>query len=186
MKKYRNWIIGFVLTATAGAIALQNGLTQPEVDVPITSAPIITSTPNNEPCAYMWDYKNVPELTVKVEASVKMIDAEAKVRAQAYGENCGHTDGNVIFSAMETDVYIRITVKDLTDEEAFGNWMEQVLPLIVQIPENEFPGGYGFVEFWFEINDAEHVIVRVPIQEYLNTGQGKTGKELLQMFSNTP
>lgn len=172
-----------MLTATVGAIALQNGLAPSEVNAPITSTPIITSTPNNEPCAYVWDYKNVPELTVKIEASVHKIDAEAKVRVQAYGENCGHTDGNVTFSAMETDVYIRTTVEDLADEESFGNWMTQVLPLIVQIPENEFPGGYGFVEFWFEKNDAEHVIVRVPIQEYLNT-QGKTGKELLQMFSN--
>lgn len=128
----------------------------------------------------------MPELAAKIETSVHLLTSDAKIRAQAYGENCVSSDGSATFSAKETDIYIRATVEDLTDEEAFENWMAQILPLIVQIPESEFPGGYGFVEFWFEKNDAEHVIVRVPIQEYLNKGQGKTGKELLQIFSNPP
>jgi len=174
MKKYRNWIIGFVISATVGAVALQNGLTSSPINPPA----------GNEPCAYMEAYQDVPDLAAKIETSIHTLNSDAKIRAQAYGENCVASDGSGIFSAKETDVYVRTTVEDLPDEEAFGNWMAQVLPLIVQIPESEFPGSYGFVEFWFEKNDAEHVIVRVPIQEYLNTGQGKIGKELFEIFSN--
>ena len=70
MKRYRNWIIALVLSATAGAVAIQNGLApslseSTESPLPITSTDAPTTTPTYEPCGYMWAYKDVPELLVK-------------------------------------------------------------------------------------------------------------------------
>jgi hypothetical protein len=131
----------------------------------------------------MWAYEDVPELGEKIQTAVQGIDPNATARAQAFGEDCFYPDGSVgSFGAKETDVYIRLTVEDLAAEESFGNFMGQTLPLIVQIPESDFPGGYGFVEFSFEKNDAEHIIVRVPIQKYLDGTHGITGKALFRMF----
>ena len=59
-------------------------------------------------------------------------------------------------------------------------------PSLSEIPREEIQGNYGFVEFWFEKNEAEHVIVRVPIQKYMDEAQGKTGAELFRMFSVAP
>jgi hypothetical protein len=84
---------------------------------------------------------------------------------------------------METDFHVNLPVDDLANEEALGNAMAQVLPIIVNIPREEIQGKYGFVEFWFEKNETEHVVVRVPIQKYIDEAQGKTGTELFRMFS---
>ena len=90
------------------------------------------------------------------------------------------------FGVMETDFTVRLPVDDLTDEEAFGNWLAQVMNAALQIPEEEIQGKYGFVEFWFEKSEAEHITFRVPIPQYQTEGQGKTGTELFRLYYNQP
>lgn len=192
MKQNRNLIISIILTATAGFVALQNGFAPAAESV--TQTPIITATAADtatspaveEPCAYVWAHYSAPELTTKIDAAVRTINSDASARADLFGEDCVYTDGHFTFSVMETDVYAHFPADDLTNEEVFGTWMAQVLSIIVQIPREEIQGRYGFVEFWFEKNDAEHVIVRVPIQRYIDEAQGKTGAELLHMFYEAP
>jgi hypothetical protein len=180
MKRARNWIIGIVLTATAGAIALQNGFAPDSIAQP----PNITDTPApfEGPCSYVWAYHDAPELTKKLDTTVRAINPAASARAELYGEDCVYADGRLTFGAMETDFRVRLPADDLTNEEALGNWMAQVMPIIVQIPREEIQGNFGFVEFWFEKNDAEHLIVRVPIQKYMDEAQGKTGERLFRLF----
>ena len=185
MKRYRNWIIALVVIITMGAIALQNRLVPSSVEV--TKAPPITSTPTYEPCGYMWAYQDVPELAVKVESAIHVLNPEAKIRVQAFGENCVYADGRATFLAMETNIFINTTVKDLTDEDSLGNWMAQVLPLIIQISEDEFPGGYGVVEFWFEKSNGESIVVQVRIPKYFDAEvQAKSGVELFRLFYDKP
>ena len=194
MKRYRNWIIAFVLSATAGAIALQNGLAPSSTETaPVTSTSTIkstdtpTSTPTYEPCGYVWAYQDVPELSIKIETAIHALNPDATIRAQAFGENCVYADGRTSFGAMETDLYIHIPVEDLSNEEILGNWMAQVLPLIVQVSEAEFPGGYGFVEFWFEKSATEFKIAKVQVTEYLDAEvQKKSGAELFHLFYDKP
>ncbi len=84
---------------------------------------------------------------------------------------------------METDFYVSLPAADLTDEEAFGNWIGQVMPVILALPPEEIAGPMpGFVEFWFTKSDTEQIIVRVPIQQYKEIGSGKTGVELFRWF----
>jgi hypothetical protein len=196
MKKNRIWIIGIVLTATAGFIALQN-LTAPAVDevlptpfITNTSAIIFTDTPTPTPayegCGFMWAYHNAPDLTEKINTAVRNLYPDASARAEFFGEDCVFADGSAKFSAMETDFYVQLPVDNLTDEETFGNWMAQVLPLIVQTPEEEIQGNYGFVEFSFIKSEAERIIFRVPIVTYVAEAKEKSGAELFRFFHTPP
>jgi hypothetical protein len=195
MKRSRNWIIGVVLAATAGFFALQNGLTpvsDSAAQIPITDTVTVTyietpaAAPLEVPCAYVWAHHDALKLSQKIDTAVHTINPDASARAGLFGEDCVYADGRSTFGVMETDFYVHLPADDLTNEEAFGDWMAQVLPIIVQIPREEIQGKYGFVEFWFEKNDADHLIVRVLLQKYIDEAQGKTGAELFRMFNVAP
>ncbi|HAX71861.1 MAG TPA: hypothetical protein PK152_05355 [Anaerolineales bacterium] len=195
MKHKRNLLIGLTLTAAATFVALQNvsAPTQEETASPppitITAEPeqVEPETPAWQGCAYNWAYQALPELTEKLDAAVKELDSRASAQATAFGEDCIQADGSATFGAMQTDFTVRLPADDLTTEEAFGNWMAQVMEIVVQIPREELQGpNYGFVEFWFEKNTAEFHILRIPIQQYLNEAQGKTGEELFKYFQTAP
>ncbi len=195
MKHKRNWIIGIVLSAAAGFVALQNvaapshdDITPPAITITAKISPTQTETitPAYEGCAYTWASHDAPELTEKVDAAIGALNEQASAYVILFGEDCIYADGHSVFGAMETDFYVRLPVDDLTAEEAFGNWMAQVLPIITQTPREQIRGNYGFVEFWFEKSDSENIILRVPIQRYLDEAQDKTGADLFRMFNTPP
>jgi len=196
----RKWLPLLVLPAlAAGYLALQNGFPRiadeepasnptlepaaasPTLIQPPTDTPIIT--PAYEQCAFMWAYQDLPELTAKVDSSIRALDANASAHANAFGEDCVYGDGQKTFLAKETDFYVKLPMADLTNQEAFGNWIGQVMPVILSLPPDEVPGPVpGFVEFRFTKSEAEQIIVRVPIRQYLEIGLGKTGAELFRWF----
>lgn len=196
MKHRRNWIIGAALSAATAVIALQTvsapqqdlPLTPPLTDSPTTTEEVLpTDTPAVQGCAYSWAYHDAPELTQTLDIKIKEINPDAIATVTQFGEDCLKTDGNVTFGVMETDFTVRLPVDDLTKEEELGNWVAQVMQVVIAIPREEIPGpNYGFVEFWFEKNETEHIAFRVPIQEYLATAQDKSGAELFQMFYAPP
>ena len=192
MKHRRNWIIGIVLSATATFVALQT-VSAPEKESALSAPPLTftveiqlteTDTPvPSQGCAYTWAYHDAPELTQTLDAAVKELNPSASAIATQFGEDCVAADGTATFGVMETDFTVRFPVDDLTKEDEFGNSMAQVMEIVTQIPREDIPGpNYGFVEFWFEKNESEHIVFRVPIQVYLNNAQGKSGAELFQMF----
>ena len=181
MKQNRIWLIAITLSAVAGIFAVQIA-SAPTAEIKITDTPVS----NDGNCAYMWAHHNAPELTEKLSTTFLAIDPVINARAEYFGEDCVYADGHSTFGAMETDFYIRIPMDDLTNEEALGNWMSQVLPVIVQLPREEIQGNYGFVEFTFEKTETERVIVRVLIQRYKDEAQTLTGANLFQMFYVKP
>ncbi len=190
MNKKRNWIVALVVSATAGFFALQSGLAPtdnpPTATQTIVATEAATFTPTYEGCGFMWAYHDDPELTKKVDAAVRALDPLASANATLFGEDCIFADGHSTFSIMETDFYVRRPFDDLNNEEAFGNWIKQVMDVILQIPQEEIQqaGNPGFVEFWFVKSETENLIVRVPIQQYRDEAQGKSGAELFQLFHN--
>lgn len=178
MNRAGKWAVGILLTAAAAAGALQT-----------VSAPTQTEMPSaqqNEACGYQWAYSPAPQLSEAFDAEVKSMDPEASGRVEYFGEDCVHPDGTSDFLTKETDFYFRLKVNDLKQEEEFGNWVVKVMEYVTQIPREDLPGSYGFVEFWFEETESEHIAFRVPIQNYINEAQGKNGAELFQMFYNPP
>lgn len=114
MKRNRNWIIGLILTATAGFIALQSGIAPAQDKA--TQLPFVTNTstiaftntptvtPAYEGCAYTWAYRDAPVLTQKIDFAICAIDPAARANVNLFGEDCVLADGRSAFGAMETDL----------------------------------------------------------------------------------
>jgi hypothetical protein len=193
MKHKQNVVVAIALSVAAGFLALQNvsaptpdeAVQTAEVETIVTEPPTVDASIPQQ-CAYTWAYRDAPELTQKLDAAVKALNPEASARAQFFGEDCVYADGQSTFGAMETDFYINLPIDDLTNQDAFGNWMVEVMPIVAQIPREKIQGNYGFVEFLFGKFDAEHVIIRVPVQKYMDEGKDKTGSDLFRLFSATP
>ena len=65
-------------------------------------------------------------------------------------------------------------------------WVNRAMEVFLELPREEIQGNYGFVEFWFEKTEMDHVIVRVPVQLYINNARDVTGTALFRMFHNFP
>ena len=150
----------------------------------LTPTPSITITPTYEGCYYVWAYQSLPEVTEKLDAAIRAIQPTASANADAFGENCVYADGHSTFGARETDFHVYLSIENRGDEDAMGNWIAQVMPVVDQL--TGFPGGPGFVEFSFKDNEPSSLIVRIPVYRYKNKAQGITGARLFRMFYTTP
>ena len=149
----------------------------------IGQGPDGNTQPQTGQCAFSWAQQSLEELTEVFETSIQELNPEASARATAFGEDCIYPDGRKVFLTIETDFYIDLPVTDLTSFETFGNWITQTISVAASLPPDLVEGPHtGFVEYRFIKNDGEQLIVRVPIQEYSNSAQGKTGEELFQLF----
>jgi hypothetical protein len=188
MKHKRNLIIGIVLSATAGFIALQS-VNAPTPANEMIGAPdaVASELPTEESCYYVWAYRDADELTEMLDASLKAVHPEADIHATLFGEDCIYPDGRSTFTVMQTDFYVRMTVDAAANDATFGNWMARIMDIIIALPREEIQGPRsGYVEFEFIKTDSEHVIVRVPIDKYISEAQGETGAELFQLFHSQP
>ena len=188
MSTKRNLAIGIILS-TATAIAVLAAPTPPEPDSALQAddnAPASFTESAGE-CAYVWAYKDAPELTAQFNTEVKNLNSEAEGSVQFFGEDCLRSDGSVTFGAMETDFYVRLPVDDISQTEEFGNFAAQVMEAVTQIPREAMEGpNYGFVEFMFEKNETERLVLRIPIQKYMDEARGKVGVELFNTFYSPP
>jgi hypothetical protein len=193
MKKSVPYII--LATLVGAGVLARNLISAPPQPTPSTvtvsmtisaASDIPTAAEAIDQCGYMWATHNAHELSSMIDEEIRAIDPATSGNASYYGEDCVYADGHSTFSAMETDFYVRIPVEDLANEEAFGEWISQVMKIVIAFPREQIQGNYGFVEFWFEKSEEEHVIVRVPIQKYMDGAQGITGAALFRMFYSPP
>jgi hypothetical protein len=126
--------------------------------MPVTPSPLLpvgspTSTETNAPCGYMWATQPLPELTDMVQQALLATGLkDINGRAEAYGENCmdAKTGKARSFATMETDFRISLSVADLTDQQALGQVVEQILAVIDRFPVGQVPGpqpGYIGINF---------------------------------------
>jgi hypothetical protein len=139
-------------------------------------------------CGFQWASNDLPDLTSQFDQAVKNLVPNSTSRTSAFGENCVASDGQVVrFLPMETDFYTVVNVKDLNDHETFGNWIAGVMNIVNGFPSAMLTGPKsGFVEFRFDKNTTESIVLRVPIQQYNETANGITGEELFRMFYPMP
>jgi hypothetical protein len=187
MHKKRNLAIAIIVGTSAGMFALQNIFAPSPAELPVstftlTPTTTITLSPTYEGCGYMWAYHDDAELSAKLDEAIRDLEPAASAHAQLFGEDCIYADGHSTFSTMETDFYVRFSVEDLSTEEAFGNWIKQVMDFIIRLPEDEVQGRKGFVEFSFTKNDDDHLIVRVGVDDYLNSAVNADAFEVFQKF----
>ena len=169
-----------ILTAAAASLfALGQGTLTANTSATPTEPPT-ASVAANQPCAYTWAYKDLPEISAEFEAAVQAVHPEASARAMAFGEDCVAADGSSTFGAMETDFYVILSVADLTDDEILGNFIERILPIMDNFATLRVPGPKeGFVEFTFRNGENQRVLrVPIPLGRQLRE-QGLRGAELL-------
>jgi hypothetical protein len=117
----------------------------------------------DQPCAYTWAYKDLPEISAEFENAVKAVLPEANAHALAFGEDCIAADGSSTFGAMETDFYIILSVTELNDDASLGNFIEQALPILDGFAPPRVPGPKeGFLEFTFRSGENQRVF-RIPL-----------------------
>jgi hypothetical protein len=169
---------------STGISSPQTSPTQTATEVSSSLVLTPTSDFSSSQCGWQWTYEELPELSALFDDAVKVSIPNSSSRATAYGENCLDNDGQIVyFLTMETDFHVTVPVETLDDYDSFGNWMAQVMQVVDGLPSNHIEGPQpGFVEFRFENGNSEFIIVRVPIQGYDETANGKTGEELFRMF----
>ena len=197
MKRRRNLIVAIVLSAAAGLLTVKNVSTPVDVEKVNTSNVSVTETtstdspsnsnipshtPTYEGCGYMWAYHEDPELSIKINKEVQALEPLASAKVRLFGEDCIYADGHSTFSVMETDFYIRLPISDTTTEEHLGNWMKQVITIILSLSEEEVQGKKGFTEFFFIKNENKNITIRVGTSEYLNNASDISDEEFFEKF----
>ena len=185
----------FLLTLALSACASVNLVTpgasgsteSPSTTVDAASTTTTEITPTSESCAYVWASKDLPDLSQKVYNALKAVDTNLTGNAYAYGENCVYADGHNTFATMETDFRVKVTVSDLKDEKALGDWVASAMGAITKLPADEIPGPQpGRVEFDFSKSETDNLFLNVSIAKYQKLAPGISGAELFRNFNNNP
>ena len=142
----------------------------PTFTVVATDSPV---PPTPIACAYAWTNKPLPDETAMVQDALKKAGLNTvEVTVMAYGENCLDILNNQVvkFSAMQTDFYFSIPVKDAGDASEMGGWAGKILPVLRGFPPGKVPGpnlGYCQLHFldgttssmlWFKIDFAQKAL----------------------------
>jgi hypothetical protein len=121
--------------------------------------PVATLIPTDSSCGYQWAYQGLPELSAEFLKAIQGLQFSAQANAFAFGEDCVYTDGSKTFLAMETDFNITLPVTDLADEDTLGNWINQVMQIILNIPKEKIVGPRpGRVSIIFQSGDQNQGI----------------------------
>jgi len=193
--KMKFWLGLIVLLLAACSPTLlsttQAGETVP-VSLPTKSSPVTgavgtmtdqTQMPT-QACGYQWAYQPLPEVSQQYqhlfdEAGI----SEVILRAEAFGENCLNADQSVQrFLPMQTDLYLKIPVSDLTPE-TIGTWFGKILPILEQVSPDSLPGpmsASAYITFEFTANgEIMNLRLQRP-QAFQPLDEGKRGLELYQ------
>jgi hypothetical protein len=132
----------------------------------------------------MWANQPLPDLSNEFNRALSDVFLNAEGYAQAYGENCVTSGGEVArFLAMETDFNITLQVEDLEDTQVLGELIEQVMAVLADFPTDETPGPQpGYVGITFETpEDSINLwVMRAKIETAL--ADGLRGAELFKLL----
>jgi len=175
-----------ILLLTACAPTGQDQTAIPSLP-PIATATPLSITPTIEPCAYVEATQALPDLSTQVDNAIKQIQPGASGRAEAYGENCVYaSSGQSTFSAMETDFYITVNVKNLKDDNELGSWISSSMKIINALPAGSMAGPQvGFVEFTFKTTDDQKNL-RVPVNQYNELPAGINPSDVIPTLFPNP
>jgi len=187
-------LLSLILSACSAVVVATPGnseSTQISSSPSDSPAPDLTSstdiTPTSELCAYMWATHELRSLSQKVNSSFQALDPNLTGSAYAYGEDCVYADGHSTFSAMETDFRAKVSVTDLTDEKALGDWISSVMGIILKLPSSDLSGPQpGRVDFEFTAGPSQVLNLKVTIAKYQSGAASLTGVELFRFFKNNP
>ena len=152
--------------------------------VPETAPAKPTDTPAQDvpytECGFVWAREPLAELSKEFDTALKAVQPQASGYAEAYGENCLNNQGEVVrFVAMETDFYVTLKVRDLEDKRVLGEFIEQILGVVIEFPVDETPGPQpGYVGITFEAPGDELRLWFTQLEAQAALDKGLQGEEL--------
>ena len=151
------------------------------------ASPTPTIPTGEQSCGYQWAQQDLPELSTSLQASIQELPPEAQANAFAFGENCILPDGSIArFLPMETDFNIILTVTDVTDERALGEWIVKVMQVIENIPADQIVGPRpGRVSMTF-LAGGNQSVVNFYIDQYQRLPSGLSSAEIYRSLRTPP
>jgi hypothetical protein len=158
-------------------------LSTPHIDQGPDGAATVPSTYPQD-CGYQWAYQDLPELSTEFKQSIQALQPGAQASAFGFGENCVHSDGSATYIPMETDFNIALSVSDLTDPAALGEWILKVMQIIENIPPDQISGPRpGRVSILFESNGQRQGAIFY-IDQYRALPAGLSNAEIYQALQS--
>jgi hypothetical protein len=154
--------------------------------IAITETATSISAENHGLCAYNWATQPLPNESAEIQELFDQSEmTDYQVRAEAYGENCVAENGSVVsFSALETDIYITVSVKDLQNRNDLGFRIYDMAQVLKQI-DLELPGpnvGYLGVTFQQGGQTMQVWVPRDSVNQAISNGVRGSG--LLDAFQS--
>jgi hypothetical protein len=171
-------------TTAAPNPKLISTLGTPHIEQPPDAERQITpALPDAQNCGYQWAYQDLPELSSRLQQSLQTLQPDAQATAFSFGENCILPDGSVgDFLAMETDFNLTLQVADLNNETELGEWIVNVMQVIMEIPPEQILGPRpGRVSLTFQ-STGEERHVAFYITQYQELPPGLSPVEILQQL----
>ncbi len=176
------FILVFLLLSLAGCAPLP----RPETITPAAPTPEAPSSETQ--CGWVWANQPLPELSATLQEALRANGLpDASANAQAYGENCLDSQGNILrFAAMQTDFYVTLPAASLADTAELGALLDATLAVLDQFPAGQTPGPQpGYVGITFQSSGGEIRLWIAPahLSELRDSGLG--GAALFEAL-NTP
>lgn len=172
-----------VIAATSAPSATRSVLPSAEPVEP----PPPAMTPTAASCKDAWTYQELPEISAQISQSIQALEPGASGFARVYGNGCTYQDGHADFSAVETDFWVRIPVKNFNDENELGLMIVNVMKAMAAFPLGVVPGTRnGLVQIDFVTPTAEVKISGVSIDVYNGLPAGLSNVEIYQKFRSYP
>jgi len=189
----RNWrpailsLAGLWILAGCGAgnLATATSTLATAASATPTASPTRSATP--EPCSFVWAEQSLPDLSAQVDSVLKGLQADAEGRALAYGESCVPAGGGQsTFGAMETDFYVGVHVRNVTNAAELGGWIRKVMTALSPFSPGVVPGPEeGFVEFLFQAPSTP-LTCRVSIREFKQLPPSEAGAAVFHALCPSP
>lgn len=131
------------------------------------ASPGQADVPTEQPCGYIWASQPLPEVSHEIQIMLEEAGVEnARVNAEAFGENCVQADGQVVrFLVMQTDIRILLGVESISDVESLGELAAHVLPVLLGIPQQDLPGpNEGYIGLQFSDSTGQVLNIWLPKQ----------------------
>ncbi|MEJ5225435.1 MAG: hypothetical protein WHV44_13340 [Anaerolineales bacterium] len=176
-RNFLRFILALLALTLAGCAPPLN----PATDTPDPSNP-------ESPCGWVWASQTLPELSQSVENALRANGLpDASARAEAYGEDCVDSAGNIVRSAtMQTDFYITLPAAHLSDSAELGALLEATLDVLAQFPPSQTPGPQpGYIGIAFQANGEELRLWISPTRLAELRASGLSGAALFEAL-NTP
>jgi hypothetical protein len=158
-----SWILLILLLVTGVACSLPRPTLPNGFGIKSSTPTLTPFLPSETPvpyenCYWNWATEPLPDLSAQVQAAMDAAGIKGITAiAEAFGENCFNTKGEVVqFAVMETDFRISLQVQSLSDRIALGNVLEEILIVLDGFPTEATPGpAPGYIGVTFQTSDDE-------------------------------